>query len=108
VKLRISRQAWHDLIDVKAYTLQAYGFDQLAAYETLIEAALDRIAANPTSGRERHDLRTGVRSRHIGQPGHRARHLFFYRVGDDGVVEIIRFLDDSMDFARHLPEGDES
>ena len=73
MKLRISRQAWHDLLDVRAYTLAAYGLEQLAAYEALIEAALERIASDPSSGRERPELRAGVRARHIGQPGHGAR-----------------------------------
>ena len=105
MKLRISRQAWHDLLDVKSYTLEHYGFGQLEQYESLIEAALERIAANPTSGNARPELQAGVRSQHIGQRGCRARHVFFYRVGSDGAVEVIRFLHDAMDFARHLPEG---
>lgn len=107
MKLRISRQAWNDLLDVKAYTLEHYGFGQLEMYESLIEAALERIAEDPLSRSERKELQPGVRSRHIGQPGRRARHVFFYRVGSDGVVEIIRFLHDAMDFVRHVPTGDE-
>ena len=107
MKLRVSRQAWNDLLDVKAYTLEHFGFDQLERYESLIEAALLRIAEEPTGGKERPELQAGVRSRHIGQPGRRARHVFFYRVAPDGVAEVIRFLHDAMDFARHLPEGDD-
>lgn len=102
-KVRISRQAWHDLLDVKAYTLEHFGFAQLEEYESLIEEALAKIANDPTSGRLRPELQAGVRSRHIGQHGRHARHLFFYRVGPDEVVEVIRFLHDAMDFARHLP-----
>lgn len=107
MKLRISRQAWNDLLDVKAYTLERYGFDQLEQYESLIEGALERIANDPASGQKRPELRPGVRSRHIGRRGRPARHVIFYRVGSDGVVEVIRFLHDAMDFARHLPEGND-
>ena len=49
------------------------------------------------------ELQAGVRSRHISQRGRHARHLFFYRVGPDEVVEIIRFLHDAMDFVQYLP-----
>jgi toxin ParE1/3/4 len=107
MKLRISRQAWNDLLDVKAYTLEQYGWGQLEEYESLIEEALERIVGDPASGKERTELQPGVRSRHIGQPGRRARHSFFYRVSSDGAVEVIRFLHDAMDFVRHLPEGGE-
>ena len=30
--VRISRQAWNDLLDVKAYTLERFGLAQLEAY----------------------------------------------------------------------------
>ena len=33
-------------------------------------------------------------------------HVFFYRVGSDGVVEIVRFLHESMDHQRHLTAED--
>lgn len=101
-KVRISRQAWNDLLDVKAYTLERFGFAQLEEYESLIEEALERIASDPASGRLRPELQAGVRSHHIGQYRRHARHLFFYRVGADGVVEVIRFLHDAMDFARYV------
>lgn len=101
--VRISRQAWNDLLDVKAYTLEQFGAAQLDEYEALIEEALTQIASDPSSGRLRPELHPGVRSCHIGQRGRAARHLFFYRVGSDEVVEIVRFLHDAMDFARHVP-----
>jgi toxin ParE1/3/4 len=104
MKLRISRQAWNDLLEVKAYTLEHYGLGQMERYESLIEDALERIAANAATGKARPELHPGVRSLHIGQPGRRARHVVFYRMGSDGVVEVIRVLHDAMDFARHIPE----
>ncbi len=107
MKLRISRQAWNDLLEVKAYTRERFGHDQMERYEDLIAQALEAIAADPMRGRERPELQPGVRSRHISQRGRRASHLFFYRLGSDGMVEIIRFLHDSMDFARHLPESED-
>ncbi len=41
--------------------------------------------------------------RFSGRRGQRARHFFLYRVADDGVVEVARFLYDGMDLAQHLP-----
>ena len=37
------------------------------------------------------------------RPGRAARHIVFYRVSSAGVVQVVRFLHDSMDFDRHLP-----
>ena len=53
MRVRISRQAWNDLLDVKAYTLERYGFAQLEKYESLIEQALETIARNPEAGQQR-------------------------------------------------------
>ena len=103
MRVRISRQAWNDLLDVKAHTLERYGFAQLEEYESLVEQALETIARNPEAGQQRPELLSGVRSCHIGRRGRHARHLFFYRVGTDGTIEIIRFLHDAMDFVRHFP-----
>jgi len=71
-------------------------------YEDLIEEALRAIAEDPSRGSPRSSARPGTFAHHIGKPGRRARHVLFYRVEAEGIVEVIRFLHDSMDFDRHL------
>ena len=104
--LRVSRAAWHDIEDVRAFTLQRFGPKQLARYEALISDALATITEDPERGRLRNELAAGIRSRHISQPGRRASHIFFFRVAPDGAIEVVRFLHEAMDYQRHLVDED--
>lgn len=101
-KLRIARRAWADIDDVTTYTQERFGVSKRLEYEDLIEEALRAIAEDPSRGSPRSSARPGTLAYHIGQPGRRARHVLFYRVEAEGIVEVIRFLHDSMDFDRHL------
>lgn len=105
-KLRISRRAWIDMLDVKAHTAECFGPLKLAEYEDLIAEAFEAIAADPTQGKPRSAARPGILAYHIAQPGRRARHMLLYRLDTDGTVEVVRFLHDAMDFERHLPDDD--
>jgi toxin ParE1/3/4 len=101
-KLRIARQAWADIEDVMTYTQERFGVSKRVEYEDLIDEALRAIAEEPSRGSSRASARAGTFAYHIGQPGRRARHVLFYRLEPEGIVEVIRFLHDSMDFERHL------
>jgi toxin ParE1/3/4 len=98
-----SPQARRDVAEVLAYTRQRWGTEQALAYAALIREALEALIANPRTGKPRGELGLGVLAHHIAQRGRPARHVLFYRVTARGTVEIIRFLHDSMDVARHLP-----
>jgi toxin ParE1/3/4 len=97
-----SPRAKRDIIDVLKYTRDRWGKDQARAYRDLIREALRAISANPRRGKVR-GTRPGILSYHIKQPGRDARHIVFYRVNVFGVLELVRFLHDSMDFDQHLP-----
>ena len=99
-----SPQAKRDITDVLAYTRERWGNAQAQQYRQLITDALKAIAADPRCGTQRYTIRQGMWGYHIKRPGGNARHIFFYRVGQDGTVEIVRFLHDSMDFNRQLRE----
>lgn len=103
-KLRIARQAWADIQDVKRHTEQRFGALKRAEYEELIHEGLRAIATDPASGKPRSAARPDVLAYHIAKQGRRARHLIFYRLRSDGIVEVMRVLHDSMDFDRHLPK----
>lgn len=98
-----SSLANRDIADVLRYTKARWGPAKAREYRDLIKDALNAIAADPQRGRARSDVRPGILGFHIKQSGRNARHILFYRIGHTGVVEVIRFLHDSMDFERHLP-----
>lgn len=103
-KLRIARQAWADIEDVKRHTEQRFGPLKRIEYEELIGEALRAIAADPSCGKLRSAARPDALGHHIARRGRGARHLLFYRVRSNGIVEVMRLLHDSMDFDRHLPK----
>jgi toxin ParE1/3/4 len=97
-----SPRAKRDIVEALAYTQERWSAVQARAYGEIIREALNAIAQDPRRGKSRDDVRPGVLAYHIGQCGSRARHVVFYRVRADGVVEVIRLLHDAMDFERHL------
>jgi toxin ParE1/3/4 len=101
-RLYRSPRAKRDIADVLEYTRDRWGQAQARAYLDLIREALKSIAADPKCGKLR-GARPGILSHHIKLPGRDARHVVFYRISRDSVVEIVRVLHDSMDFDQHLP-----
>jgi len=97
-----SPRARHDITEVLRYTRNRWGKGQAREYRDLIAAALKAIAADPSCGKYR-GIGPGILGHHIQQPGRAARHIVFYRVNSASVVQVVRFLHDSMDFDRHLP-----
>jgi toxin ParE1/3/4 len=91
-----------DLVEVLRYTKERWGKTKAREYRELIRDAFNAIGDDPSRGRPRTEARPGILSYHIRQPGRNARHVLFYRVTSNGVVEVVRFLHDSMDFERHL------
>lgn len=58
--------------DVLAYTKARYGDAKAREYSVLILDALRLIVREPLTGRARPEIRSGVLSRHIQQPGRKA------------------------------------
>lgn len=98
-----SRLAKRDISDVLRFTMERWGKEQARIYRKLILDALNAIAADPSCGSQRFTVREGAQGYHIKRAGAPARHILFYRVSKNGIVEVIRLLHDSMDFDRHLP-----
>jgi toxin ParE1/3/4 len=96
----LSPRARRDLAEVFTYTRDRWGAPKAREYAELTRQALVAIAKDPRCGKPREDIRPGVLAFHITRP---ARHILFYRIDATGTVEVIRFLHDAMDFARHLP-----
>jgi len=105
--LRLSTPARTDIKAALQNTLARFGPSKHDEYQNLIREALADIAKAPeeTPAKRRDELHDDALVFHIGRPGRRARHLFVYRIADDGIVEVARLLYDGMDIVQHLPDG---
>lgn len=92
MRLRLHPQVARDTRGVLAYTLERFGEGQMLAYKQLISEAKDRLTERPTAGIRRDDIGHGVRVLSIARRGRRASHGFIYRVVDDEVIEVLRFV----------------
>ena len=117
---RLSRPARVDLTDILATSADRWGIEGRRRYATMLARAMRKVAANPEgpTTRERSDLLPGIRSFHVrharsDDPETKVRnpvHILYYRVVQDGLIEIIRVLHERMEPSRHFsgaPEGDD-
>jgi toxin ParE1/3/4 len=113
-KIVVAHAARDDLEDILEWTASAFGTIGRKRYEALIQTALTDLAADPnrTGTRQRSDIGKGIYTYHLSSSSKRAststqvakpRHLIFFRVNAN-VVQILRLLHDTMDFAQHLPD----
>jgi toxin ParE1/3/4 len=70
--VRLSRRAYKDIQDIKAFTLQRWGETAWVRYFAGLSAALDKVADDPASGRPRDAFLDGMRSLTY------ERHLIFF------------------------------
>ena len=87
---RITVAARADLLDIGRYTQKRWGVEQWRKYLAHLQTAFSRVAEHPQLGTPCPEIRRGYLQLFV------ARHRVFYRLGDDGVVEIIRVLHQSM------------
>jgi plasmid stabilization system protein ParE len=103
-KLRILPGAEADIEHALTVTLQKFGTAKYREYAGLIEESLEDLAENPRCGKARSDIHVDAWALHIGRPGRRARHLFLYRILEEGqLVEVLGLPYDSMDLPRQWP-----
>jgi toxin ParE1/3/4 len=112
---RISDAARADIVDILRHSETQFGGQARQCYQALILAALQAIANTPyrIGSYERNELETGLRSYHLIYSRQKAkqthgmvkspRHVVFYRVANDEVIEVVRLLHDAMEVKLHLP-----
>ena len=112
---RISNATRADIVDILRLSQTQFGDQARQRYQVLILAALKAIASRPyrVGSNERNELAPGLRSYHLiysrQQTKHahgtvkNPRHIVFYRVASDDVIEVVRLLHDAMDAQLHLP-----
>lgn len=89
----LSAEAEDDLGEIFDYTEQQFGIEQAATYLSGLEASLLAQVANPKTGRERNEIRAGLRS--ITPHSH----VIFYRICDDH-IRVVRVLHGSRDLPK--------
>ena len=110
--LKLSAPAQGDIIQILAWTQEAFGDVGRARYENLITTALIDLRNDPGRAgvRQRDDIGTGICTYHLASSRKRVttarqvakpRHFVLFRVSRK-LVEVARLLHDEMDFSRHL------
>jgi toxin ParE1/3/4 len=113
-KISIADAAQTDLDDILDWTTNAFGIAGRKRYEALIQNAFIDLLSDPGRNgvRQRNDIGMGICAYHLSTSRKRTtsaahvakpRHLVFFRV-QGKVIQILRLLHDSMDFARHVYE----
>jgi toxin ParE1/3/4 len=105
---RLTERAASDYADILRYTRRRWGNGRFTAYRSLLNDGIAKIAREPDclNSHTRDELQAGIRSLHIGLLAERTgygRHILYYRVAADGVVEILRILHDRMEVSSRLP-----
>lgn len=94
-RLKVTRAARRDLVEIGRYTLREWGEAQCRSYLTQLDDRLRLLAAAPTSGRSCDDIKPGYWRYREG------RHVVFYRLVGD-TIEVVRILHERMLPKRHL------
>ena len=113
-RFRLARPAQIDLANILATSGERWGTEGRQRYATLLADAMRQVAAEPGGPltRTRPELRSGIRSFHVrstrrsadGAQVRRPVHVLYYRVAEEGVIEIVRVLHERMEPRRHLDE----
>ncbi len=95
MRFRLSLPALRDIEEIRAFTVERWGREQWLRYFTGMTAAFDRIADDPTCGRQRDLIREGMRSLAC------QRHLIFFEppLASDDRVAILRIVHERRNFA---------
>ena len=91
----LSQEADNDLDEIYDYTADNFGVEQAVTYLSSFEEIFNDLCKHPELGRERNEIRSGLRSL-----AHQS-HTIFYRVLTNK-IRMVRILHGSRDIARFL------
>lgn len=95
-RVRFSPAAGADLSGIWDWTESRWGRTQAERHVLAIREACADLASGRRRGRSAEEVRAGYRKLAVGS------HLLFFRVGEDGAIEVIRILHQRMDAAARL------
>jgi toxin ParE1/3/4 len=106
-RTRLTARAESDLLEIIAWTTEAFGPAQARKYRGVIYAAVRLLAKGPAviGARSQDHIQSGLLSLHVAREGRRGRHFLLFRVTsrEERKIEIIRILHDHMDLVHHIP-----
>lgn len=91
----LSPEADQDLEEIFEYTEGEFGFDQAIEYLSSFDELLGKLVNNPELGKERKEIREGLRSIL------KEKHVIFYRILKNR-IRIVRILHGSRDLRTFL------
>ena len=105
-----------DVKDIMRWTANMFGARTAKRYRALLNQAIDDIGNDPErpgSKARPEAMLAGIRTYHISFSRHRVsgpgvkdpRHFLVYRRREEGVIEVVRILDDIRDLHLHLPSN---
>jgi toxin ParE1/3/4 len=94
-RLEVTERASDDLRSIQAYTLAQWGVDQASEYEEAIHDAFEMLRTHPELGKNREDLRSGLRSYPV------LGHFILYEIARDTLV-VQRIVHQRMDSSRAI------
>jgi len=113
-RFRLARPAQLDLGSILATSAERWGTDGQQRYAAVLADAMRQVVDEPQGPltKNRTELRSGIRSFHVRHARRSAAsakvrrpvHVLYYRVAQQGVIEIVRVLHERMDPIRHLDE----
>jgi toxin ParE1/3/4 len=113
-RFRLAGPAQIDLANILATSAERWGTGGRQRYTAVLAGAIRQVAGEPEGPltKTRPELRSGIRSFHVRHARRSAAtakvrrpvHVLYYRVAQEGVIEIVRVLHEKMDPSRHLDE----
>jgi toxin ParE1/3/4 len=95
----LSPAAQADLDGIWDYTARVWGESQAERYVLAIRAACEALATGKRRGRPIDGIRPGYRKLAVGS------HHLYYRVTDQGLIDVVRILHRRMDVPARLAES---
>ena len=95
-RIVLSSKAKTDLSEVWNYTYTQWGVEQTEKYVRDLWGVIEGLPDNLIKAVDIGDVRRGYRKIRAGS------HVIFFKVTNDGVIDVIRILHQKMDFNRHL------
>lgn len=108
-RVRLARQAEFDLFEISKWTAENFGARQAEYYGETLSLAIEALNDGPEilGSKARDEIGKGIRTLHVASHTRKGRHFVVFRVADEGVLDVLRLLHDSMDLARHLPAAND-
>ena len=95
---KLSNKAVEDLSEIWEYTFETWSEKQADIYYTSLISSCQKIANHPHKAKSYDGIILGLFGKKVN------RHIIFYRIINDGSVEIIRILHEIMDLKNKFKE----